>query len=89
VPKRSKHPLLTHRAPFIRESGLVSMERSLTEYEINHSAYRSVIICNCKQGHHSECRICDMITLNEIRYNPAISTFFVSSWHRFEKSSYV
>jgi hypothetical protein len=25
---------------------------------------------------------------NEIRYNPATSTFFVSSWLRFEKSSY-
>jgi hypothetical protein len=37
--------------------------------------YEPVIICNLKQGHYSHRRICEMMTLNEIYYNPAISTF--------------
>ena len=36
-----------------------------------------MIICNRKQGHHSDRRICEMMTLNEIRYNPAASTFLL------------
>jgi hypothetical protein len=44
-------------------------------YETNHSAYEPVIIRNSKQGHYSDRRICEMITLNEIHYNPAKSTF--------------
>ena len=36
-----------------------------------------VIICNRKQGHYSDRRICKMVTLNEIRYNPATSTFLL------------
>jgi hypothetical protein len=44
-------------------------------YETNHSTYGPVIhvICNRKQGHYSDRRICEMMTLNEIRYNPATS----------------
>ena len=33
-----------------------------------------MIICNRKQGHYSDRRICVMMTLNDIRYNPATST---------------
>jgi hypothetical protein len=36
-----------------------------------------VIICNRKQGHYSVI-ICEMMNVNEIRYNPATSTFFLS-----------
>jgi hypothetical protein len=39
------------------------------------STYELVIICNRKQGHYSDHRICEMMTLNEIHYNPATSTF--------------
>ena len=34
-----------------------------------------VIICNRKQGHYNDRRICEMMTLNEIHYNLATSTF--------------
>jgi hypothetical protein len=34
-----------------------------------------VIICNRKQGHYNDRRICEMMTLNEIHCNPATSTF--------------
>jgi hypothetical protein len=47
-------------------------------YETYHSAYGPVIICNHKQGHYSDRRICEMITLikemitlNAIRYYSA------------------
>ena len=46
-------------------------------YETNQSTYDLVIICNRKQGHYSDRRICEMMTLNEIRYNPATSTFLL------------
>ena len=46
-------------------------------YETNQSTYDLVIICNRKQGHYSDRRICEMMTLNEIRYNPAASTFLL------------
>ena len=36
-----------------------------------------MIICNRKQGHKSDRRIYEMMTLNEIRYNPAASTFLL------------
>ena len=36
-----------------------------------------MIICNRKQGHYSDRRTCEMMTLNEIRYNPAASTFLL------------
>ena len=36
-----------------------------------------VIICNRKQGHYSDRRICEMMILNKIRYNPATSTFWL------------
>ena len=39
--------------------------------------YDLVIICNRKQGHYSDRRICETMTLNEICYNPAISTFWL------------
>jgi hypothetical protein len=39
-----------------------------------------VIICDRKQGHYSDRRICEMVTLNEIHYNS--TTFFVSSLPR-------
>ena len=41
------------------------------------SQHDLVIICNRKQGHYSDRRICEMMTLNEIRYNPAASTFLL------------
>jgi hypothetical protein len=50
--------------------------QSNKRYETNHSVYWSVIICNCKHG-HSVRRICKMMTLKEIRYNPATSTFLL------------
>jgi hypothetical protein len=65
-------------------SKTVLKRQSNKEYETNHSAYGSVGIRNRKQGHYSDRRICEMIMLNEIRYNPAKSAF-VSSWSRFEK----
>ena len=37
--------------------------------------YSIYIICNRKQGHYSDRTICEMMTLNEIRYNPETSTF--------------
>ena len=36
-----------------------------------------MVICNRKQGHYSDRRICEMMTLNEIRYNTAASTFWL------------
>ena len=39
--------------------------------------YDLVIICNRKQGHYSDRRICEMMTSNEIRYNPATSTLLL------------
>ena len=46
-------------------------------YETNQSTYDLVIICNRKQGHYSDHRICEIMTLNETRYNPATSTFWL------------
>jgi hypothetical protein len=46
-------------------------------YETNHSAYVPVIICNRKQCHYNDRRICEMMTLNEIHYNFATSTFLL------------
>jgi hypothetical protein len=34
-------------------------------------------ICNHKRGDYSDRRICEIVTLNEIRYNPATSTFLL------------
>jgi hypothetical protein len=42
----------------------------------NYSAYRPVVICKCKLGHYSNCRIYEMKTLNEKekkRYIPLIT----------------
>ena len=86
VPRRSKHPLLTghtRRAPLveIRYTGLPVVKASMDMtvynklYETNHSAYGPVIICNRKQGHYNDRRICEMMTLNEIHYNLATSTY--------------
>ena len=36
-----------------------------------------MIICNRKPGHYSDRRICEMMTLNEIRYNPATPTVWL------------
>jgi hypothetical protein len=33
--------------------------------------YGLMIICNRMQGHCTDCRICEMMNLNEINYNPA------------------
>ena len=33
--------------------------------------------CNRKQGHYSDRRICEMMILNKICYNPATSTFLL------------
>jgi hypothetical protein len=35
-------------------------------YETNPSAYGPVINCHRKQGHYSDGKICEMMTLNEI-----------------------
>jgi hypothetical protein len=83
------HPLLTSRT---RREALVNIRHSIRNYplskpiwkqqskkgyEANHSAYKSVIICNRKQGHHSDRGIYEMITLNEIHFHPATSRFLV------------
>ena len=34
-----------------------------------------MIICNRKLGHYSDRRICEMMTLNDIHYNLAASTY--------------
>jgi hypothetical protein len=44
-------------------------------YETSHSAYVPVMICNRKQSHYNDRRICEMMTLNEIHYNLSTSTF--------------
>jgi hypothetical protein len=74
MPWRSKHPLLI---------GHTKTNVETTVYGTNHSVYGPVIICNSKQGHYSDRRICEIMTLNEIPYNPATS-IFLSSWPRFE-----
>jgi hypothetical protein len=61
--------------------------RIYRKWETNHSAYGPVIMCNRKQGYYSDCRIRKMMTLNNIHYNSATSTFF-NSWPLFEKFSY-
>jgi hypothetical protein len=72
----------TRRAPLaeIRYSGLplvkASMEMTVEHmYETHHPAYKPVIICNRKQGHYNDHKICEIMTLNEIHYNPATSTY--------------
>jgi hypothetical protein len=45
-------------------------QQSKKGYETNHPAYGPVIICNRKQGHYCDRRICEMMTLNEIRSKP-------------------
>jgi hypothetical protein len=42
-------------------------------YDTIHSKYGTVIICKCKQGHYSDRRICQMMTLMNILYNSATS----------------
>jgi hypothetical protein len=81
VPRRSKHPLLTgytRRAPLveINYTGLPIVKASMGMksnklYETNNPAYGPVVICNRKQGHYSDRRICEMVILNEIHYNLA------------------
>jgi hypothetical protein len=44
-------------------------------YETNHSTYGQVIICNGKQVHFSDSKICEMMTWKVIHYNPTISIF--------------
>jgi hypothetical protein len=76
VPRKSKYPLLTghtRRSPVaeIRYTGLIVYgNESVKSSTKHHSAYGPVIICNCKQGYYSDRRICKMMTLNEIHYNP-------------------
>jgi hypothetical protein len=75
VPRRSKHPLLTghtRHAPLVEIRHNLEMTVSIKEYETNHSAYEPVIICNRKQAHCSDGRNCEMMTLNDIHYNPAM-----------------
>jgi hypothetical protein len=74
VPWGGKHPLLTchtHRAPLAeitcRNTGLPVVKASME-------------ICNRKQGHYSDRRICKMAILKELQHR-----FFVSSLPRFEE----
>ena len=78
-----KHSMLTGHT---RRESLVEIKetrlprrqlQSNKGYETNQSTYLLVIICNRKQGHYSDRRICEMMTLNEIRYNPVTSTFWL------------
>jgi hypothetical protein len=84
VPRRSKHPLLTghtRRAPLVEIKYEITCcqsqygNDSLTLYGTSPSAYVPVIFCNRKQGHYNNRRLCKMMTLNEIHYNPATSIF--------------
>jgi hypothetical protein len=54
----------------------------------HHSAYKPVIICNRKQGHYSDRRMCEMIIL-KIHYNPATSTFLSVVWQNPELRQFV
>jgi hypothetical protein len=93
-----KHPLLTSHTRLvllvkvgIRDYPLpkpVWKRQYNKGYETNLSAYGLMIICNRKQGHYNDRGICEMMTLNKIRYNPAKLSFLFSSWNRFEKFSY-
>jgi hypothetical protein len=84
VPWSSNHPLLTgltRRAPLveikdIRNYPPMWKRQFNNDYGTNHSASEPVIICNRKQGHYSDRRICEMMTLNEIHYDPETSTSF-------------
>jgi hypothetical protein len=49
--------------------------QSNKEYDPTHSAYGPVLICNPKQGHYSDRRIWKMMTMNDIHYNPATTTY--------------
>jgi hypothetical protein len=48
-------------------SKTVWKQQSNKGYETDHSAYGPMIIRNPKQGHYSDWRICEMMTLHEIR----------------------
>jgi hypothetical protein len=84
VPRRSKHPLLTghtRRAPLveIRYSVLPSPKRVWKRQpnngcETSHSACGTVIICNRKQGHCSDCRIKKII----MHFPPIFSEFSIN-----------
>jgi hypothetical protein len=78
VPWRSKHPLLnghTYRVPLveIRYTGLLVVKASMgmtdqpiETYETNHPAYGPVAMCNRKQGHYSNCRVCEVMIVEMI-----------------------
>jgi hypothetical protein len=78
----------TCRAPYNRNY-VCGITRRQCQYGndslTNHSAYVPLIICNCIQGHYSDRRICEMMTLNEIHYNPEILSlnmfFLISKYH--------
>jgi hypothetical protein len=55
----------------------IRKQQSNNGYEKKNSAYGPVIICNHKQGHHSDRKICEFMTLNENLYNPATPTFLL------------
>ena len=68
--------------PWVRSRNKVSgVTRRQFWYEndslTKNSTYDLVIICNHKQGHYSDRRICEMMTLNDICYNPATSSFWL------------
>jgi hypothetical protein len=79
-----KHPLLTghtRRAPIpeIRYTGLLVWKRqSNKEYETSQSAYWPVIICNRKEGHHSDRRNIKILTFKKTHYNHATVVLLVS-----------
>jgi hypothetical protein len=71
VPRRRKHPLLTSHtrcAPFIETKYMSSKpiwkRQPNKGYEINHSTYGQVIICNRNKGNCSESKICQTMTFH-------------------------
>jgi hypothetical protein len=48
---------------------------SKTKHETNHSTHRTLVTGNRKQGHRGDCRICKIMTLNEIHCNHVASTY--------------
>jgi hypothetical protein len=89
VPWRSKHPLLAshirlERIWYYHSLKLVWKRQPNKVYETNHLSYVSEIICNGKQGDHSNCKICKMMTSNEYNFKPTkCAVFAQSSWFIF------
>jgi hypothetical protein len=62
-----------HTGPPVAKASTGTKSNKL--YETNHPAYGPTATHNRKQGHHSDCRICETTTPNEIHHNLATSTY--------------